>query len=82
MEKNSSKTNTTGKKRKSIIAQFSMRLGLVIAVLFVALGVLSYISVAKGSEKSISNNISGMVPVYADAIDSWNQQFIREIHLY
>ncbi|MFA6856906.1 MAG: methyl-accepting chemotaxis protein, partial [Treponema sp.] len=31
---------------------------------------------------SISNNISGMVPVYADAIDSWNQQFIREIHLY
>jgi methyl-accepting chemotaxis protein len=82
MEKSSSGKNAAVKKRKSIIVQFSVRLGFVITVLFVALGVLSYISVARGSEKSISDNISGMVPVYADTIDSWNQQFIREMHLY
>jgi methyl-accepting chemotaxis protein len=82
MQKTSSGKNTAEKKRKSIIAQFSLRLGLVITVLFVALGVLSYLSVAKGSEKSISDNISGMVPVYADSIDCWNEQFIRELHLY
>lgn len=82
MEKTSSGNQSAAKKRKSIIVQFAVRLGLVITVLFVALGILSYLSVAKGSEKSISDNITGMVPVYADTIDSWNQQFIRELHLY
>ena len=74
--------NRSEKKEKSIIFQFSVRLGLVITVLFTVLGILSYVLVAKGSEKSISDNISSMMPVYADTLDSWNQQFIRELHLY
>ena len=78
----SSEKKTVEKKRKSIIVQFSVRLGIIITVMLIALGVLSYLSVAKGSEKSLSNNIKGMVPVYADTIDLWNQQFIREMHLY
>jgi methyl-accepting chemotaxis protein len=77
----SGKTNAE-KKRKSIIVQFSVRLGIIITVLLITLGMLSYLSVAKGSEESLSNNIRGMVPVYANTIDSWNQQFIREMHLY
>jgi len=82
MKNFSSEKKTAEKKRKSIIVQFSVRLGTIITVLLVTLGVLSYLSVAKGSEKSLSNNIKGMVPVYADTINSWNQQFIREMHLY
>jgi methyl-accepting chemotaxis protein len=78
---------TTGKKEKkgkrsSIIVQFSLRLGLAIAALFIILGILSYISVEKGSERSFTDNIKGMVPVYADSIDSWNQQFARDLRLY
>jgi methyl-accepting chemotaxis protein len=82
MKNFSSEKKTAKKKRKSIIVQFSIRLGTIITVLLATLGILSYLSVAKGSEKSLSNNIKGMVPVYANTIDSWNQQFIREMHLY
>lgn len=67
---------------KSLVFQFSFRMGLIIVLLFSALGYLSYISVANGSKRSISNTLMGMVPVYADLIDSWNKQFISELHLY
>jgi methyl-accepting chemotaxis protein len=73
---------TSEQKRKSIIMQFSVQLGIFITVLFTVLGFLSYYLVAKGSEQSISESMSATVPVYADIIDSWNQQLIREMHIY
>jgi len=82
MESNSAKTSGARKKERSLIVQFCTRLGLAIIVLFTALGILSYSIVSSGSKKNTSNHISGMVPVYADTIDSWNQQMIREMHLY
>jgi methyl-accepting chemotaxis protein len=70
------------KRKRSLVIQFSLRMGLVILLLFSGFGYLSYVSVANGSKKSLSNTIMGMVPVYADLIDSWNKQFMSELHLY
>lgn len=73
---------TPERKRRSLIAQFSVQLGIFITVLFTILGFLSYYLVAKGSVQSISESMSATVPVYANTIDSWNQQLIRELYLY
>ena len=73
---------TSEQKGTSIIVQFSIRLGFVIAVLFASLGLVSYYLVAKGSEQSLTGTMSGTMPVYADTIDSWNQQLIRELYMY
>ncbi len=79
-----SEENGTGsaKKHTSLIIQFSLKLGLLITLLFAFLAFLAYISVSKKSIESISNNTMGMIPVYADLVDSWNKQFLSELHLY
>jgi methyl-accepting chemotaxis protein len=69
-------------KRKSIIVQFSVQMGIFIMILFIALGILSYQLVEKSSVQSFSDTMSNTIPVYASSIDSWNQQLIREMHTY
>jgi methyl-accepting chemotaxis protein len=72
----------TGKKYKSIVFEFSAWLGFYITVLSIILGVLFYLTVKKTSAESFSGTVGNMIPVYADVMDSWNQQLIREMHLY
>jgi methyl-accepting chemotaxis protein len=69
-------------EQKSIVIQLSIRLGIAIIMLLSALGLFSYYSVLSGSIKSYSQIMSGMVPIYANTIDSMNQKFINELHVY
>lgn len=62
--------NTGEKTRKSLVVQFSLRMGILILLLFSGLGYLSYVSVANASKQSLSSTLMGMIPVYADLIDS------------
>jgi methyl-accepting chemotaxis protein len=82
MNKSSSGEVSVRQKRKSIIIQFSVRIGIVMAVLFTALELLSYQFVAQSSVKSFSKTMSGMMPVYAKTIDSWNLQLARDLYRY
>jgi methyl-accepting chemotaxis protein len=76
------KLHKKGSKQKSIILDLSLRLGIVIIVLLLVLGLISYYSVSTDSVKSYSQNMSGIVPVYANTIDGLNQKFINELHVY
>lgn len=82
MKEHSSGVRTAGQKRRSIITEFSVWLGIEIAALFVILSILSYLTVKKGSVKSFSSTMSGILPVYSDTVDSWNQQLIGEMNAY
>jgi methyl-accepting chemotaxis protein len=82
MNNHSSGGMPADKKRKSIIAEFSIWIGVEIAALFIVLGVLSWLTVKKGSVQSFSGTMSGILPVYADTVDSWNQQLVSEMNLY
>jgi methyl-accepting chemotaxis protein len=74
--------NPDSSKKKHILVQVSIQLGCVVFILFSLLGILAYFSTAKGSQESFSATMTGMVPVYAASVDSWNEQFIRELHVY
>jgi methyl-accepting chemotaxis protein len=82
MKKSFSVKKITKRKYKSIIVQLSIRIGLAITVLLIIGGVLACFYVANGSVQSFSNTMTGMVPVYTDIIESWDQQLINELHLY
>ena len=82
MKEHSSGVTPADKKRKSIIAEFSIWLGFEITALFIILGLLSYFTVKKGSVQSFSSTMAGVLPVYADTVDSWNQQLINEMNMY
>jgi Methyl-accepting chemotaxis protein len=69
-------------ERKHILVQVSIQLGSVILILFTLLSVLAYFTAARGSQKSFSATMTGMVPVYSSSVDSWNEQFIHELHMY
>ncbi len=70
------------KRKSSIVVQFSVKLALLIFVMFMALGVISYKSVLKGTNESYTGNMTGIVPVYAESVSLWTKQFVRELRMY
>ena len=43
----------------------------------------SYCSVvSKGTNGSYRETMEGMVPVFADSVNLWTEQFIHEVHMY
>jgi len=82
MKKHCSHAKPAEQKNTSIITGFSVYLAIDITALFIILGILSYSTVKKGSVQSFSSTMSGILPVYANTVDSLNQQFINEMNPY
>ncbi len=69
-------------KRKKLVVQFSLKLGILIIVLFSILTILSFKFVLTSSINESKNLIFTSLPAYTDEIDFMDQEFIHELHLY
>jgi methyl-accepting chemotaxis protein len=69
-------------RTKSLIFQLSVRQGLLVLVLFVVMAISSVSLVSRGTKEDYQDTMDGMMPVFADSINLWTEQFIHEVHMY
>ena len=77
-----SEKRSAGKKSGSLIFQFALKQGLLVLALFIVLGTFSVAVVSKGTNGSYRETMEGMMPVFADSVHLWTQQFVHEVHMY
>ncbi len=70
------------KRQKSLVKQFSLRIGIFIVFLFVILTIVSTNIVLKESINSSKEIVKTSLPTYADALRLLNNQYINELHIY
>ncbi|MCI1208152.1 MAG: methyl-accepting chemotaxis protein [Treponema sp.] len=75
-------TSAVSRRKKSLVVDFSVKLGFFIVVIFVALSVLSVRSVSNGTKKNYTDTVEGLIPVFADSVTQWTQRFIYELDIY
>jgi methyl-accepting chemotaxis protein len=68
--------------RRSLVFQFSTKLGLLIFSIFLCLGLFSMRIVSSGTRKDYSDTMKGMTPVFSNSVSLWVQQFVHEMHTY
>ncbi len=69
-------------RRKSLVKQFSIKLGITIFILFEVLAITSALFVAYKTTNNSKEIINSCLPTFADAIMLMNKQYINELHLY
>jgi methyl-accepting chemotaxis protein len=70
------------KKTKSLIFQLSLWQGLLVLILFIGMAVLSISLVSKGTKGDYKDTMDGMIPIFADTVNLWTEQFVNEVHMY
>ena len=70
------------KKTKSLIFQLSLWQGLLVLILFIGMAVLSISLVSKGTKGDYRDTMDGMIPIFADTVNLWTEQFVNEVHMY
>ncbi len=70
------------KKTKSLIFQLSLWQGLLVLILFIAMAVLSISLVSNGTKGDYKDTMDSMIPIFADTVNLWTEQFVNEVHMY
>jgi methyl-accepting chemotaxis protein len=70
------------KKTKSLIFQLSLWQGLLVLILFIGMAVLSISLVSNGTKGDYKDTMDGMIPIFADTVNLWTEQFVNEVHMY
>ncbi len=72
----------TNHREKSLTVHFSVTLGILILAVFSIVCIISVKNVAKKTQQSYADTMKEFVPVFAESVSLWTQQYIHEVHMY